>query len=39
MKQFEWQPNGNTTEIVKAIYCDMAGAIGAASYAMSKINL
>ena len=36
MKQFEWQPNGNTTEIVKAKYGDMAGAIGAASFAMQK---
>ena len=36
MKQFEWQPNGTTTGIVKALYGDMAGAIGAASFAMSK---
>lgn len=36
MKQFEWQPNYITTEIVKATYGDMAGAIGAASFAMSK---
>lgn len=36
MKEFEWQPNGKTTEIVKAKYGDMAGAIGAASFAMSK---
>jgi glucokinase len=34
MKQFEWQPTGNATEIVKAAYGDMAGAIGAASFAM-----
>jgi glucokinase len=34
MKQFEWQPIGKTTEIVKAVYGDMAGAIGAASFAM-----
>jgi len=39
MMQFEWQPVGKTTEIVKATYGDMAGAIGAASYAMSKTNL
>lgn len=38
MKQFEWQPVGRTTEIVKAVYGDMAGAIGAASFAMSKAN-
>jgi glucokinase len=36
MKQFEWQPTGKTTEIVKAVYGDMAGAIGAASFAMGK---
>ena len=37
MKQFEWQPLGITTPIVKAIYGDMAGAIGAACFAMSKV--
>jgi glucokinase len=36
MKQFEWQPAGSTTPIVKAIYGDMAGAIGAASFAMDQ---
>ncbi len=36
MKQFEWQPGGKTTQIVKAVYGDMAGAIGAASYVMQK---
>ena len=36
MKQFEWQPAGETTKIVKAAYGDMAGAIGAASFALSK---
>ncbi len=36
MKQYEWQPNGTTTQIVKAKFGDMAGAIGAASFAMSK---
>lgn len=36
MKQFEWQPNGKTTEIVKAVHSDMAGAIGAAGFAMNK---
>jgi glucokinase len=36
MKQFEWQPTGEITKIVKATYGDMAGAIGAASFAMSK---
>jgi glucokinase len=36
MDQYEWQPGGHKTKIVKAVYGDMAGAIGAASYAMSK---
>jgi len=36
MKQYEWQPHGNTTKIVKAKYGDMSGAIGAACLAMSK---
>jgi glucokinase len=36
MQQTEWQPNGNTTPIVKAKYGDMAGAIGVASYALNQ---
>jgi len=36
MDQYEWQPGGNKTTIVKAAYGDMAGAIGAACFAMSK---
>lgn len=36
MKEFEWQPLGATTPIVKAIHGDMAGAIGAACFAMQK---
>lgn len=36
MKQYEWQPTGTTTKIVKAVHGDMAGAIGAACFAMSK---
>lgn len=36
MKKFEWQPKGSTTSIVKAMFGDKAGAIGAASFAMSK---
>jgi glucokinase len=36
MKQFEWQAGGSTTPIIKAQYGDMAGAIGAASFAMQK---
>ena len=36
MKQYEWQPLGKTTKIVKAIYSDLAGAIGAACFAMNN---
>jgi glucokinase len=36
MKQFEWQPHGKTTEIVKAVYGDLAGAIGAACFAATQ---
>lgn len=36
MKQYEWQPDNTTTPIVKATYGDLAGAIGAASFAMTK---
>ena len=34
MSKYEWRPGGSKTEIVKAIYGDMAGAIGAACFAM-----
>jgi len=37
MSGFEWRPGGNKVEIVKAVYGDLAGAIGAASYAMNKV--
>jgi glucokinase len=36
MEQFEWRAGGNKVEIVKATYGDLAGAIGAACYAMKK---
>ncbi|MEO5891061.1 MAG: ROK family protein [Ferruginibacter sp.] len=36
MDQYEWQPGGHKTTIVKATYGDMAGAIGAACFAMEK---
>jgi glucokinase len=36
MDQYEWRPGGNKTEIVKATYGEMAGAIGAACFAMQK---
>lgn len=35
---FEWQPGGIRPQIVKAVHGDLAGAIGAACFAMSKIN-
>lgn len=36
LEQYEWRAVGNKVEIVKAKYGDMAGAIGAACFAMSK---
>ncbi|HYJ38955.1 MAG TPA: ROK family protein, partial [Chitinophagaceae bacterium] len=36
MDQYEWRTGGNKVEIVKATYGDLAGAIGAACFAMSK---
>jgi glucokinase len=36
MNKYEWRPGGHKVEIVKAVYGDMAGAIGAACFAMSK---
>jgi glucokinase len=36
MNEYEWRPTGNGVKIVKAVYGDMAGAIGAACFAMSK---
>ncbi len=36
MNKYEWRAGGNAVEIVKANYADIAGAIGAASFAMSK---
>lgn len=35
--EFEWRAGGNKVEIVKAIYGDLAGTVGAASFAMEKI--
>lgn len=34
--EYEWQPGGNRPQIVKAIHGDLAGAIGAACFAMEK---
>jgi len=36
--EFEWQPGGIRPKIVKAKQGDLAGAIGAACFALSKIN-
>src|ERR1019366_6211626 len=36
MNKYEWSPGGHKVEIVKAVYGDMAGAIGAACFAMSR---
>ena len=36
MEQYEWRAGGNKVEILKATYGDLAGAIGAACFAMSK---
>ena len=36
--EFEWQPGGIRPKIVKAMQGDLAGAIGAACFAMSKNN-
>jgi glucokinase len=38
ISKYEWRPGGIKTEIVKAIYGDMAGAIGAACFAMKDNN-
>ena len=34
--EFEWQPGGMRPQIVKAVHGDLAGAIGAACFAMNK---
>ncbi len=38
MDFYEWRPGGKATPIVQAEFGDMAGAIGAAGFAMSKIK-
>lgn len=38
MTQYEWRAGGNQVEIKKALYGDLAGAIGAACFAMSKVD-
>ena len=34
--QYEWRPGGNKCNILKAQFGDMAGAIGAACFALTK---
>lgn len=36
MDAYEWRTNGNRTSIIKAHFGDLAGAVGAAGFAMSK---
>jgi glucokinase len=38
MTQYEWRAGGNKTTIVKAIYGDLAGAAGVATFAMEMQN-
>lgn len=38
MSHYEWRPDGKATPIVKAHFDDFAGAIGAACFAMDKID-
>ncbi|WP_428661533.1 ROK family protein [Runella sp.] len=38
MDLYEWRPGGKQTPIVQAHFGDMAGAIGAAGFALSKIK-
>ena len=38
MNQYEWRPDGQATPVVKAHFDDLAGAIGAACFAMDRID-
>ena len=38
VEEFEWRTGGNKVEIVKAVYGDLAGTIGAANFAMDKAH-
>ena len=38
VEEFEWRTGGNKVEIVKAVYGDLAGTIGAASFALDKAH-
>ncbi|MBC7849479.1 MAG: ROK family protein [Chitinophagaceae bacterium] len=33
---YDWRPNGNRAQVVKAVFGDMAGAVGAACYAIES---
>jgi glucokinase len=36
LRHYEWQPGGKTTQLKLAQFSDLAGAIGAAGFALSK---
>lgn len=38
LAKYEWRPSGNKTTIVKAAFGDMAGAMGAACFAVEKFK-
>jgi glucokinase len=38
LSQFEWRPGGKQTPIQIAHFSDLAGALGAAAFALSKVN-
>lgn len=38
MAQYEWRAGGNKVEIRKAMYGDLSGAVGAACFAMTKVE-
>jgi len=38
VEEFEWRTGGNKVEIVRAVYGDLAGTIGAASFAMDRAH-
>jgi glucokinase len=38
MNEYEWRPDGNATPVVKALFNDFAGAIGAACFALDRRN-
>ncbi len=39
LEQYEWRAGGNKTEILKASFGDLAGAVGAASFALMQQNV